>query len=58
VNDLTKIKPLLPSIESESLTPVQFLPSEMLAWRAPIMTRRRPAEPRPEPARKALDTAR
>ncbi len=45
-------------IESDGVTPVQFLPSEMLSWRAPIMTRRQPAEPRPEPARKACDAAR
>jgi hypothetical protein len=53
VNDMTKIKRPPSSIESESLTPAQFLPSAMLSWRAPIMTRRQPAEPRPESPRSA-----
>ena len=58
MNDLTKIKPPLPRIESESPTPVQFLPSAMLSWRAPIMVRREPAQPRPESLRNAGAPAR
>ncbi len=47
MNDITQIKLPSSSIESESPTPVQFLPSAMLSWRAPIMPRREPAERRP-----------
>lgn len=53
MNDVTKIKLPPSGIESESPTPVQFLPSAMLSWRAPIMPRREPAKPRPESLRNA-----
>ncbi len=58
MKDFSKIKLPAKSIESDSLTPAQFLPSAMLSWRAPIMSRREPAEPRPEPRRDARATAR
>ncbi len=45
-------------IESEGPTPVQFLPSALLAWRAPGMARRQPVGPRLEPAQKACDALR
>jgi hypothetical protein len=58
VKEFPKIKPPPASIESESKTPVQFLPSTMLSWRAPIIVRRNPAELRPEPPRDACGAAR
>ena len=58
MTEFTKIKLTPSSIESESPTPVQFLPSAMLSWRAPIMVRREPAQPRPESLRNAGAPAR
>ena len=58
MKDVTKIKLPPSSIESESPTPVQFLPSAMLSWRAPIMLRREPAKPQPESLRNACAPAR
>jgi hypothetical protein len=58
VKDFPKIKLPPAIIESESKTPVQFLPSTMLSWRAPIIVRRNPAELLPETPRDACGVAR
>ncbi len=58
MNDVPKIKSPPAGIESESKTPVQFLPSTMLSWRAPIIVRRNPAELLPETPRDACGAAR
>jgi hypothetical protein len=58
VKDFPKIKSPPAGIESESKTPVQFLPSTMLSWRAPIIVRRNPAERLQETPREACGAAR
>jgi hypothetical protein len=49
VKDFPKIKLPESSIESEGPTPVQFLPSAMLSWRAPSTMLGKMIEQRPEP---------
>ena len=54
---LKKIEQAKTSIESENPTPVQFLPSAMLSWRAPIILRRQASEPQPEQLRETCAAA-